>query len=68
MPQLLFQMLLTVAWTLFGLILIFGRVHLFDWLAPINSCAEIRGGNQAAGLVTAAVALAIASVVMVITT
>jgi len=66
MPRLLLQMLLTVGWTVFGVMLIYAGARLFDRLAPIDYRAEIRKGNLAAGVVMAAVILAIASVVVVV--
>lgn len=60
------QLLLTVGWTLVGVVLIYGGTVLFDRLAPIDYRAEIRKGNVAAGLVLAAVILAVAAVVVAV--
>lgn len=62
----LVQLLLTLGWTLVGVLLVYGGALLFDWLAPIDYRAEIRKGNVAAGLVMAAVILSVAAVVVVV--
>ncbi|MCP9841376.1 DUF350 domain-containing protein [Synechococcus sp. J7-Johnson] len=64
----LLQLLLTVGWTVVGVILIYGGLLLFDKLSPIDYRAEIRKGNVAAGVVQGAVILAIAAVVVGILT
>jgi uncharacterized membrane protein YjfL (UPF0719 family) len=66
MAKPLLQLLLTVGWTVVGVILIYAGVALFDRLSPIDYRAEIRRGNVAAGVVLAAVILAIAAVVAVV--
>lgn len=60
------QLLQTAGWSMFGLLLIYGGTRLFDRLDPIDYRAEIRRGNLAAGLVQAAVILAVAAVVVVV--
>ncbi|MCP9826953.1 MULTISPECIES: DUF350 domain-containing protein [unclassified Synechococcus] len=62
----LLQLLLTVGWTFFGVILIYGGLLLFDRLSPIDYRSEIRKGNIAAGVVLGAVILAIAAVVVAV--
>lgn len=64
----LLQLLLTVGWTVVGVILIYTGLLLFDKLSPIDYRAEIRKGNVAAGVVLGAVILAIAAVVVGILT
>ncbi|WP_094556552.1 DUF350 domain-containing protein [Synechococcus sp. 1G10] len=68
MDKPLLQLLLTVGWTIVGVILIYGGLLLFDKLSPIDYRAEIRKGNVAAGVVQGAVILAIAAVVVGILT
>ncbi|MCP9927510.1 DUF350 domain-containing protein [Cyanobium sp. CH-040] len=58
------QLLLTIGWTVVGVLLIYGGTWLFDLLAPIDYRSEIRRGNVAAGLVVAAVILGVAAVVV----
>ncbi|MCP9826358.1 DUF350 domain-containing protein [Synechococcus sp. EJ6-Ellesmere] len=64
----LLQLLLTVGWTVVGVILIYAGLLLFDKLSPIDYRAEIRKGNVAAGVVLGAVILAIVAVVVGILT
>jgi uncharacterized membrane protein YjfL (UPF0719 family) len=67
MPQkMLAQLLLTVGWTVVGVLLIYASTWLFDRLSPIDFRREIRDGNVAAGLVLAAVIVAVAAVVATI--
>ncbi|MFM2158616.1 MAG: hypothetical protein RLZZ124_1090 [Cyanobacteriota bacterium] len=58
------QLLMSVGWTAVGVVLILGGTLLFDALTPIDYRAEIRKGNVAAGLVLAAVVLAVGAVVV----
>lgn len=60
------QLIQTVGWSLFGVLLIYAGTRLFDRLDPIDYRAEIRRGNMAAGLVQAAVVLAVTAVVVVV--
>lgn len=62
----LLQLLLTLGWTLVGVLLIYSGTWLFDRLSPIDYRREIREGNIAAGIVLAAVILAMAAVVVTI--
>ncbi len=66
MPQVLEQLLLTVFWTIVGVLLILGGTWLFDRLTPIDSRAEIRKGNTAAGVVVAAIIVAVGAVVVAV--
>jgi uncharacterized membrane protein YjfL (UPF0719 family) len=66
MPSIPLQLLLSVGWTVVGVLLLLGGTALFDWLTPIDYRAEIRRGNVAAGLVVAAVILAVAAVVVAV--
>lgn len=59
----LLQLLLTMGWSLAGVVLIYASTWLFDRLSPIDFRREIREGNVAAGLVLAAVILGTAAVV-----
>lgn len=58
------QLLLTIGWTVIGVLLIYGGTWLFDHLTPLDYRSEIRKGNVAAGLVVAAVILGVAAVVV----
>ena len=58
----LLQVLLTVGWTFLGVILLYASTWLFDRLHPIDFRREINKGNVAAGIVLAAVILAIAGI------
>ena len=66
MTPLPLQLLLTLLWTVVGVLLILGGTWLFDRLTPIDYRAEIHRGNVAAGLVLAAVILAVAAVVVAV--
>ncbi|MFL0789351.1 MAG: DUF350 domain-containing protein [Prochlorococcus sp.] len=66
MPQVLAQLLLTVFWTIVGVLLILGGTWLFDRLTPIDYRAEIRKGNTAAGVVVAAIIVAVGAVVVAV--
>ncbi|MFM7086594.1 MAG: DUF350 domain-containing protein [Cyanobium sp.] len=66
MPPVLPQLLLTLLWTVVGVLLILGGTWLFDLLTPIDYRAEIRRGNVAAGLVLAAVTLSVTAVVVAV--
>jgi uncharacterized membrane protein YjfL (UPF0719 family) len=64
MPQkMVLQLLLTIGWSLIGVVLICSSTWIFDRLSPIDYRREIREGNVAAGLVLAAVILGTAAVV-----
>ncbi|EKQ69663.1 protein of unknown function DUF350 [Leptolyngbyaceae cyanobacterium JSC-12] len=56
----------TTAWSVVGVVLLFGSLWLFDKLDPIDFRQEIRDGNLAAGVIVAAVVLAIAAIVVTI--
>lgn len=60
------QLLLTVGWTVIGVLLIYGGTWLFDRLTPLDYRNEIRKGNVAAGVVVAAVILGVAAVVVAV--
>ncbi|MGL6134781.1 MAG: DUF350 domain-containing protein [Prochlorococcaceae cyanobacterium] len=66
MAQRLTQLLLTIAWTFVGVLLIYGGTWLFDRLTPLDYRSEIRKGNVAAGVVVAAVILGVAAVVVAV--
>lgn len=66
MPPVLPQLLLTLLWTVAGVLLILAGTWLFDLLTPIDYRAEIRRGNVAAGLVLAAVTLSVTAVVVAV--
>ena len=58
------QLVLSLLWTIAGILLIVGGVWLFDRLTPLDYRGEIRKGNVAAECVVAAVILAISAVVV----
>jgi len=60
------QLLLTIGWTVIGVLLIYGGTWLFDRLTPLDYRSEIRKGNVAAGVVVAAVILGVAAVVVAV--
>ena len=64
MSMFLTQLLLSLAWTVVGVVLVLGGTWLFDRLTPIDYRAEIRKGNVAAGVVLASVVLSITAVVV----
>ncbi|MAR06169.1 MAG: DUF350 domain-containing protein [Cyanobium sp. NAT70] len=64
MSMFLTQLLLSLAWTVVGIVLVLGGTWLFDRLTPIDYRAEIRKGNVAAGVVLASVVLSITAVVV----
>ena len=60
------QLVLSLLWTIAGILLIVGGVWLFDRLTPLDYRSEIRKGNVAAGLVVGAVVLAVTAVVVTV--
>ncbi|MDX2228919.1 MAG: DUF350 domain-containing protein [Leptolyngbyaceae cyanobacterium bins.349] len=56
----------TVAWSVAGVLLLFGSLWLFDRLDPTDFRKEIQDGNLAAGVILAAIILAIAAIVVAI--
>jgi uncharacterized membrane protein YjfL (UPF0719 family) len=60
------QLVLSLLWTIAGILLIVGGVWLFDRLTPLDYRGEIRKGNVAAGLVVGAVVLAVTAVVVTV--
>lgn len=56
----------TILWTVVGIILLYGSVWIYDRLDPINYREAIRQGNIAAGLVVAAVILAMSGIIVCI--
>jgi uncharacterized membrane protein YjfL (UPF0719 family) len=56
----------SLGWTLFGIVLLYGAVWLFDRLDPINYREEIRSGNLAAGMIVAAIILGIAAIIVAV--
>ena len=63
---LLFRVLETVGWTLLGVVLFYAGLRLYDWLDPIDHRAEIRKGNVAAGLLQAAIVMALAAIIIAV--
>jgi uncharacterized membrane protein YjfL (UPF0719 family) len=58
------KVLESLGWTLFGIVLLYGAVWLFDRFDPINYREEIRNGNLAAGIIVAAIILGIAAIIV----
>jgi uncharacterized membrane protein YjfL (UPF0719 family) len=56
----------TVGWTFLAVLLFYGGLRLFDFIDPIDYQAEIRRGNVAAGMLLAAVILAIAAIIIAV--
>ena len=56
----------TVGWAFLGIILFYLGIRLFDWLDPIDYQAEIRKGNIAAGIILAALILALATIIITV--
>ncbi|MBD1875763.1 DUF350 domain-containing protein [Nodosilinea sp. FACHB-131] len=58
--------LATVGWTFLAVLLFYGGVRLFDLLDPIDYQTEIRRGNIAAGILLAAVIVALAAIIIAV--
>ncbi len=58
--------LATVGWTFLAVLLFYGGVRLFDLLDPIDYQTEIRRGNVAAGILLAAVIVALAAIIIAV--
>lgn len=56
----------TVGWTFLAVLLFYGGVRLFDLLDPIDYQTEIRRGNIAAGMLMAAVIVALAAIIIAV--
>lgn len=56
----------TVGWTFVGVLLLYSGIRLFDLIDPIDYRAEVRHGNVAAGIILAALILAIASIIIAV--
>lgn len=56
----------TILWTIVGIVLLYGSVWIYDRIDPINYREAIRQGNVAAGLVVAAVILAMSGIIIAI--
>jgi uncharacterized membrane protein YjfL (UPF0719 family) len=62
--MMLTKMLETLAWAALGIVILYVAVWLFDRIDPINYRQEIRNGNQAAGMIVAAIILGIAAILV----
>lgn len=62
----LYKLAESTAWSVVGVLLLFGSLWLFDRLDPIDFKQEIRDGNIAAGIIVGAVVVAIAAIVVAI--
>ena len=58
--------LATVGWTFLAVLLFYGGVRLFDLLDPIDYQTEIRRGNIAAGILLAAIIVALAAIIIAV--
>lgn len=66
MQATLIQLMLSLMWTVAGILLIVGGVWFFDRLTPLDYRSEVRKGNVAAGLVVGSVVLAVTAVVVTV--
>ena len=57
MQATLIQLMLSLMWTVAGILLIVGGVWFFDRLTPLDYRAEVRKGNVAAGVVVGSVVM-----------
>ena len=60
------DVLATIGWTILAVILFYGGMRLFDLFDPIDYQAEIRRGNIAAGVLLAAVILALSAIIIAV--
>jgi uncharacterized membrane protein YjfL (UPF0719 family) len=58
------RLLSAAGWALFGVLLLYFGLRLYDRLDPIDYRSEIERGNVAAGIQMAAIALALAAIVI----
>lgn len=56
----------TIGWSIIGVLLFLGSLWLFDRLDPTDYRREIQEGNIAAGIIVAAIILAISAIVVAI--
>lgn len=56
----------TTGWAVFAVVIFYGCLRLFDTLDPIDYRAEIRDGNLAAGVIMAAMVIAIAAIIIAV--
>jgi len=54
----------TIAWSVVGVLILFGSLWLFDRLDPTDFRKEIQDGNIAAGVILAALIVAIAAIIV----
>ena len=66
MQATLIQLMLSLMWTVAGILLIVDGVWFFDRLTPLDYRAEVRKGNVAAGVVVGSVVLAVSAVVVTV--
>lgn len=64
--QLLVKFFETAAWTILGIALFYLGLRFYDWLDPIDYQAEIKKGNVAAGVLLAAIIIAIAAIIITV--
>jgi uncharacterized membrane protein YjfL (UPF0719 family) len=58
------RLLSATGWSLFGVILLYFALKLYDRLDPIDYRAEIERGNVAAAVMMAAVAISLAAIIV----
>lgn len=56
----------TVAWSVAGVLILLGSLWLFDRIDPTDFRQEIQDGNIAAGIILAAIILAISGIIVAI--
>ena len=66
MQATLIQLMLSLMWTVAGILLIVGGVWFFDRLTPLDYRGEVRKGNVAAGRVVVSGVLAGTAVVVTV--
>ncbi len=56
----------SIGWTFVGVILLYAGVRLFDIIDPIDYRQQIRNGNLAAGIIVAAIIMALAAIIIAV--
>ncbi|MEO0802047.1 MAG: DUF350 domain-containing protein [Cyanobacteria bacterium J06642_2] len=60
------EIVASIGWTIFAVILFYGGTRLFDFLDPIDFQAEIRQGNVAAGVLLAAIVVSLSAIIIAV--
>lgn len=56
----------TLAWSIAGVVILFACLWIFDRLDPTDFRKEVQDGNVAAGIILAAMIIAIAAIIVAI--